>query len=272
MFGSGRGGFDPTSQTEGIGNDPVKASEYGMKNLKYVAAHLMDWTTTEGENYADLEELYGEMLGVWSRYTGHVVTNVGGIVETRKTAEQEGLVYQPLSAEEQQRAVKFLLEESFSDPSWMVNSDMVRRMQAEGILERIQSLQSRHLTSLLSVSRLNRMVEIEFLDGISYGADDMMQDVQRGIWSELKTSTSISPYRRNLQRAYVDHLSELAYSESNDRRGPSAADTDAQAIARASLDQLKKDIQVGKARMKDAMTIYHLNDIISRIDDLQEGR
>ncbi len=272
MFGSGRGGYDPTSQTEGIGNDPVKASEYGMKNLKYVTANLMDWTTTEGENYADLEELYGELLGVWSRYTGHVVTNVGGVVETRKTSDQEGVVYDPVSAEDQKRSVDFLLNESFGDPSWLVNTEMIRRMQAEGILDRIQSLQARHLTNLLSVSRINRMVEIETLDGVSYGADDMMTDVQRGLWSELRTSKSISPYRRNLQRAYVEHLAQLGYGEQSNRRGPSAADTDAQALARASLVQLKKDIQTGKARMSDPMSVYHLNDIISRIDDLQEGR
>ena len=55
------------------------------------------------------------MLGVWSRYTGHVVTNVGGVVEVRKTSDQSGPVYTPVSAEDQKRAVNFLLHEAFDN-------------------------------------------------------------------------------------------------------------------------------------------------------------
>ncbi|MCB0847830.1 MAG: zinc-dependent metalloprotease, partial [Bacteroidetes bacterium] len=96
MFGSGRGGIDPTSQTENIGDDNVKASTYGLENLKIVAANLIAWTTEEGESYEELDELYGELGGVWSRYIGHVVPNIGGVYETHKMAGQEGPVYQPV--------------------------------------------------------------------------------------------------------------------------------------------------------------------------------
>ena len=30
------GGIDPSSQTEDLGDDAIKASEYGIKNLKFV--------------------------------------------------------------------------------------------------------------------------------------------------------------------------------------------------------------------------------------------
>ena len=92
-FGKQSSSFDPQSQTEAIGNNPIKASTYGIKNLKYVAENLPKWTSDQTNDYADLEELYGELLGVMSRYVGHVVTNVGGVYENLKTPEQEGSVY-----------------------------------------------------------------------------------------------------------------------------------------------------------------------------------
>ena len=69
-FGNQR--FDPSAQTEGIGNNQVKASTYGIKNLKIVAKNLPSWTSSQTNNYEDLSELYGELLSVWSRYVGHV--------------------------------------------------------------------------------------------------------------------------------------------------------------------------------------------------------
>jgi hypothetical protein len=91
-FGRQSSRFDPQSQTEAIGNNPIKASTYGIKNLKYVAKNLPEWTSDQTNNYDDLEELYGELLGVYSRYVGHVVTNVGGVNEDLKKPLQSGTV------------------------------------------------------------------------------------------------------------------------------------------------------------------------------------
>ncbi len=73
MFG-GRGN-DPNAQTENIGDDPIKASKYGLSNLKIVAKNLMNWTLSPNDTYADLNELYGEMIGVYRRYIYHVHNN-----------------------------------------------------------------------------------------------------------------------------------------------------------------------------------------------------
>ncbi|MDX1665834.1 MAG: zinc-dependent metalloprotease, partial [Saprospiraceae bacterium] len=119
-FGGRLGGIDPTSQTECIGADNMTASSYGLANLKRVAPELIAWTTRPGEGYQDLEELYGELVGVWSRYIGHVVTNVGGVIEVRKTADQEGPVYHPVDAGQQSRAMTWLLDHAFTTPDWLL--------------------------------------------------------------------------------------------------------------------------------------------------------
>ena len=79
MFGYNS--FDPDSQTENIGDDPIKASTYALKNLKIVAKNLEEWTTSNGQSYADMEELYGELVSVYRRYIYHVIRNLGGVNE-----------------------------------------------------------------------------------------------------------------------------------------------------------------------------------------------
>ena len=83
-FGSGRGGIDPQSQRESLGRDQVKASEYGLANLKKVVPHLVEWTAKNGANYDELDEVYSELTSLWRGYIFHVITNIGGVYETFK--------------------------------------------------------------------------------------------------------------------------------------------------------------------------------------------
>jgi hypothetical protein len=98
-------GTDPRSQTEDVGDDPLRASTFAVENLKRVVPNLVAWTTRPGDDYSELNELYGEALGMWFRYMGHVVTVVGGMYVDLKTADQDGAVFRPVERERQQAAV-----------------------------------------------------------------------------------------------------------------------------------------------------------------------
>ncbi|MDR9400059.1 MAG: zinc-dependent metalloprotease, partial [Psychroflexus sp.] len=117
MFG-GRGN-DPAAQTEDIGRDHIKASQYGLSNLKIVADNLVDWTTDEDDDFTDLEELHGEMLGVFRRYIFHVVSMVGGVNETLLTKEQAGVPYQVVDRQEQINALSFLADHVWEPSYWL---------------------------------------------------------------------------------------------------------------------------------------------------------
>ena len=41
------GTLDPASQSESLGDDAVKASRYGIKNLRYIMDHLVEWSAIE---------------------------------------------------------------------------------------------------------------------------------------------------------------------------------------------------------------------------------
>ena len=157
MFG-GRGN-DPNAQTENIGDDPIKASTYGLSNLKIVAENLMDWTLSPNDNYDDLEELYGEMLGVYRRYIYHVHSMIGGVYQTRHHTNQSTTVtYKNVERNKQLAALNFLKTHLWETQNWLMDKQIISEIKGEGGLINLQNLQRSALNRLLSVRRLNLML------------------------------------------------------------------------------------------------------------------
>lgn len=278
-FGSGES-FDPESQTEDIGNDPVKASTYAVQNLKFVAPRLYDWTAGETNSYEDLEELYGELLGSLSRYIGHVVTTIGGVINDRKKPAQKGDVFTPVPANEQMASMQWLLKNAFESPEWLNQSKIVGNIHHANHVDEIRSLQVRHLNALLSPDRMARLMENE-VRKVNYNANDMMTQLQNGIWKELVQGSKIDIYRRNLQKAYIERLGQLmappaaasgAASQAAARgRAASAtpvnlSQSDIRSIARAHLVKLAQQLKAAAPKHTNDLTRFHLDDTMARID------
>ena len=259
LFGS-YNGFDPSSQTESVGDDPVKASTYALSNLKIVAKNLKDWTSTPGENYNDLDELYGELVGVWSRFSRHVTTNIGGVYEEFKTTDQEGPVYTPIAAAKQAESLKFLNDNVFTTPGWLLQRNILDNIEADGAVSMVQSFQSRQLNYLLSSSRLKRMIDNEAMNGSdAYSMTNMLQQLRSGLWSELRGYKNIDPFRRNLQRAHVQRLAELMKDDAEQRSDISAA-------ARAELRAIQRSARQASGNYRAGINRYHLQDIEALIE------
>jgi hypothetical protein len=272
MFGSANG-IDPDSQTEAVGDDPVQASAYGLQNLKRVVPNLITWTSQPGEDYADLEEIYGEVLGTWSRYIGHVVTNVGGVYETLKSSEQEGVVYAPVAKKDQERAMQFMVQHAFSSHDWLMDPAILQRLSPTGSLEQVRQLQARHLNSILSPDRLQRLVEAEGLLGSdAYTVLACMRQLQRGIWAELfqPQVAAVGSVRRNLQRSYIERMTYLLKGTSEEGRGGRGPDvrpelSDVQAVVKGQLQELSTELKRAVKKASDPLTKYHLQDCLDRI-------
>lgn len=255
---------DPTAQTEDIGDDSMIASELGVKNLKRILDKLMEWTTKEGENYDDLRELYLNVVSQFNRYTGHVVSNVGGVYEYYKTADQEGAVYTHVEKDKQERAVKFLNEQLFATPTWLVDAEILGRIQQDGLVDRMRSIQVRILNRLTMEEMLMRMIENEALNGTdAYTITSLFTDMRQGIWGELYNGRKIDTYRRNLQKEHIDRLGELMELEEEEY-----ANSDIPSIAMATLSRLERDVRGGISRQNDATSRFHLQDIQKRIDTI----
>jgi hypothetical protein len=257
--------IDPTSQTEDLGDDGIKASNYGIANLKRIVPNLMKWTSKKGENYSDLKEMYGHVLSQFNRYNGHVTTIIGGVIEDNKTSDQKGVIYTHVSKDRQKKAVKFLNDELFKTPTWLINKAIIDRTESSGITNRIKAMQTRTLNGVLNESRIIRMVDNQTLNGSkAYTVLSLMSDLRRGIWAELYSRKSIDAYRRNLQRA---HISRLGYLMSK-----GADISDIKPIVRGELNRIKRDAKKAIATAPNTITRYHLQDIVKRIDEILDPK
>lgn len=259
MYRFGAERFDPSAQTEGIGNDQIKASDYGIKNLKVVAKNLKNWTSSETNNYEDLKELYEELLGVWSRYSGHVTGTVGGIFEFNKKPTQEGEVYKSVDKTYQKNAVKWLNTNVFETQDWLLDKSILAYIYPSEHTERVLKYQNRQLNSLLSDSKLERMVNAEVYTNETYSPSQMIKDLRQGIFSEITRKVSVDVYRRNLQKAFIIKLGELLNSET--------INSDVNAIARGELNILKYQLSTASSSV-NTITKYHYKDCKATIEHL----
>ena len=269
------GGIDPSSQTEDLGDDAVKASEYGIKNLKRIIPNLMEWTTEDGETYEELEYMYSQVLNQYRRYIGHVTTNIGGVYQYYKTSDQEGAVYTHVDKTHQKSCLTFLNQNLFETPYWMINKEILNKIEYAGTTERIRSLQSSYLNRILDFGRMARMIENEALNGSkSYSLNEMMDDLKDGIWSELEKGKSIDVYRRNLQRSYISRLAFIMKNDQESRPGWEDYITnvkvnvsDIRSVTMGSLTELKKDLKKSIKKYSDKASKSHINYCISMIDE-----
>ena len=205
---------DPTSLSEALGDDAMRASDLGVENLKLTVANLRDWAGEFGKDYTQIAELYNAILGQWNLYVGHVVTNIGGVVWTRRDQNQIGPPYIPVPEATQRRAMDYLDRQVFQTPNWMLDRDLLYRIQDSGSPDRIQQLQAGALTRVLDVDRMKRLIEDQAFRGdMAYGLSEMLDDLRESVWAELRTGGQIDPYRRNLQRAYLARVAAVMVDE-----------------------------------------------------------
>ncbi|MFT6873076.1 MAG: hypothetical protein ACJAVN_002091 [Roseivirga sp.] len=283
MYRYGRQGNsnDYTAQSEDLGDDAMRASMYGIKNLKVIMTNLQDWTYEPGSDYSELEEMYGEVRSQFNRYMGHVGRYVGGVKENYKTADQEGLVYTHAPKAKQKEAVKFITDNLFNTPKWMLDQEIIGRLQDYGAVESMRSLQANAMNSILEWRKLGRVIENEAMNGSdAYSITELFSDVRNGIWSELPGGQSIDTYRRNLQRAHIERLElmmtgELEVSAAFRRfAGPGidASQSDIRPVVRAELKTLQSRVRAAIPRTSDRMSKIHLEDALVRINDILDPK
>lgn len=270
-FGSGDGS-NPEAQTEDIGDNSMKADAYGMENLMKVVPNLLEWTTKPGEDYTDTEEIYGEIIGQWRRFVGHVITNVGGITENYKSTDQPGAVYEVLPESQQVEAMNWLMKYAFNTPEWLLDEELLRKMENYGAVNNIRSTQASYLNSLLDPTRMQRLIEAEAFKGRNtYTIYQLLADTKKGLFAELATGAEISTYRRNLQRAFVERCEYLMTNEASNfqARQVNISQSDIRPVVKGELKTLLREVNsaIGKYA-NDRAANLHLIDLKDRIEEV----
>jgi hypothetical protein len=277
---SGARNSDPGDETEAVGDaDPVMSTTAGLKNIKRIVPMLMRATTKPTDDNSDLGEMYGRLVSQWRREMGHVANVVGGATSQEKYGSQSGPRFVPLPRDRQKAAVAFLNENVFATPAFFLDPVILRRIEPDGAMGRIRTAQAGVLSSLLNNVRLNRMVEFGSMPiggQAAYTVDQMLNDLRRGIWSELSNSSvRVDGFRQNLQYEYLAQLGSKINPvavAANPNFPASFAflnappPDQARALMRAQLMDLDSQLRSALPRAADAETRAHLIEARNRID------
>lgn len=264
---------DPRTQSEDLGDNAMKASDYGIKNLKRIMTNLPTWTKEEADRYDNLQEMYNQVAVQYNRYMNHVVRNIGGYYETAKSVEQTGDVFEVVPKATQKEALNFIQKQLFETPTWMLDKNTLNKFSSPAS-DLVGTYQDNMLNNLLSTSRLGRMVSMSARYDNSYNIDEYFSDLKKGIFTEIPARAKIDLRRRNLQKSFVEKMISLVNPTSTTSInlpgltlsfGPDVKKTDISSVARATLSQLRSELVTASSAYADNMSRYHVQDLAERI-------
>jgi len=278
---AGNQGADYQDNTEAVGdNDPVKAADLGQRNFKRMMGYVQSAPNLQYADNADLQELYGRVIGQWGTVMRHVAQLVGASESQEKYSSQPGARFVPVSRARQKDAVRFLNENVFRTPMWMVDLDIVRRLEPAGSIGRVSGAQNGVLGQLMNEARMARLVEYQALaarPADAYPLHEFLADVRGGIWGELSASTvTVDAFRRALQRNYLNTMRSRLNppppaAGAGGRGGGGSSNTDVRGALRAELNTLDAQLRSAIAKTSDRATRAHLEDCRTEIADILKG-
>ncbi|MDR6782704.1 hypothetical protein ABIE26_000809 [Pedobacter africanus] len=272
-FGSETNTTDPRCQSEDIGDNAMMASGYGIKNLKRIMPNILKWTKEENEGYDNAKQIYGELLQQYDRYLGHVVKNVGGVMFNPKVVESKGDYVAFVPRRKQKEAIQFLNTELFNTPIWLLNKELFKKTGSAGLTGVISNAQNKVLGALVNAADLNGMQQALTMNGENaYGPIELLQDLRGCIFNELYTGKSISIYRRNLQKSYLDKLFQVLKPKSTPFPGTEPDLNDVSTIVKMEIRTLHSLIKGAISRTSERMSNAHLMDLNERIKDFYKDK
>ena len=271
-FGTENHPTDPRYQTEDLSDDAMKASSYGIENLKRIVPNLISWTSENGENYSELKEMYTNVFKQYVLYINHVSKHIGGIYENPKTYDMKGNSYECVPKDIQLNALKFIDNNVLKTPKWLIDQSILSKIKPEtGIVEKIKTMQLNNLKNILSNDKLIRIIECSAESKQNLTLNELFLFLKDHVFSELKNNSEIDVYRRNLQLNYISILENMTDRKTTDYQATTQSLTDVYGIARASLESIEKEIKKTLLSVKDLQTKIHLTQLKHIINEILDG-
>lgn len=199
---------DPRSQSEDLGDDAVLASDYGIKNLKRVVPHLIEWTYQPNDAYDNLSDMHKAVVRQYVTYLYHVLKYIGNNYVTKRTVDEKGLVYQPIPKAKVKAAIEYVGRQLFVAPLWMYPQDIGQLISLK-TADEISDQQNQVLNMLLSSGMLyNISLKAMQFEG-AYTVPEFLKDLQKTVWVNFSGNEKLDFYRRGLQRSYIEKLNIL---------------------------------------------------------------
>ena len=255
-------GEDPRAQTEDLGDDAVKASEYGIKNLKRVMDNLPKWTKQDNDQYNDLREMWNAVVDQYSRYMNHVRNNIGGRYNNN-TPGLEPFVGVP--KERQKEALQFLGRHVFDTPEWLF-PEYIMSKNGTNVLMTMSNRQENILSQLMTISRLNGIANT------GYSTEEFLNDLFAEVWQKDGDTDLKKKLRRSLQRSYVQNLNDLLNPTAQDQKNYSIQyHTDAMLYIMQNLQKVE-DYCKQQAQTQSGINKLHYEDLLREIKLIRDRR
>ncbi|AXB58695.1 zinc-dependent metalloprotease [Flavobacterium fluviale] len=259
---------DPRSQKEDIGDDAVKASDYGIKNLKRVVPNLITWTYQPNDAYDNLADMHKAVVSQYNLYLYHVLKNIGSNYVTKRTVDEKGAVYRPVPKAKVKAAIDYLGRQLFVSPLWMYPQE-IDDLIALKREEQISDQQNQVLNMLLSSGMLyNINLKSMQFEG-AYTVPEFLNDIQQTVWVKFSGDEKQDFYRRGFQRGYIEKLGLLLLPKELEpgRASNAAQRSDVKLYGKQHLLKLKTDIE----KMRDSaagINKDHFESILIDIDKI----
>lgn len=263
-FGGEGRNEDPRAQTEDLSDNNVKASEYGIKNLKRVMQHLPQWTKEENDQYDDLIEMYKAVADQFNRYMNHVAKNIGG----RYINNMPGMEpYAPVPAARQREALQYLGRNIFEAPEWLYPANILSKSGADAA-----TTQQQQQTLLLT--RLMTPLMLSNISTSDYAVNQYLDDLFAQVWTAPKGSTSFQQKaRRQLQRSYVQNLNSLLNPSEAELKGAMSRSYNSDAILYVLQNLQKVDTYCQQQiKASEGINALHFEDLLREIKLIRERR
>ncbi|GGH69686.1 hypothetical protein HNQ91_002859 [Filimonas zeae] len=210
--------IDPRAQSEDLGDNAMKAGEYGLRNLKRLVPQIGAWTADAGDSYYQAGKLYMAAIWQWNTYIDHVITNIGGYYLEQPVQGDGQKAYTPVPKNIQQQAIQFLAKYLFTLPDWLFNAAIQEKTFAVkdtplgpyeyGPYNMKREQQYGLLYSLLGDERLLRLLETEAAYGKEkvFTVSELLNACRKQLFAATQQGRGLTMEQRLGQQNYVDAL------------------------------------------------------------------
>ena len=258
-------GQDPRSQTEDLGDNQMRANEYGIKNLKRMMQNIEKWTAQPDDQYRDLDEMHRAVRAQYQRYINHVQKYIGGRY-TNKTPGQRANDY--VSRDLQHEAMQWIDRNVMDAPLWLYPKSVVDKVGTD-YADEIRNRQQTMLAMLLSPNMIFNVHNAALRAASPYTVEEYLDDTFAMVWKPLTDqSEEQNDFRRHLQRAYIDFIGSGLNPVTDQGKTSSANSTaaqrsDAVLYLEQHLDKVEQHVQSQSATP-------HTKNLLLRIKKIRE--
>lgn len=219
--------YDPTALTEDLGDDPIKASNYGISNLKYILPHVNEWIK-EDKYYEYRQELYSQILNQYFRYVSNVLCQVGGVYLNPVKEGMPEKRYESVSREVQRASMKWTIKQ-LRDCRWLNEESLDKNIFAPKYSLSLQRAVTKMLLSLAPNVTLSAHLSTN-----PYTVKDYYDDLYNGIWESTIQGKKLTDGDKLMQKMAVS----AALDEINKTMNPKGLVSDVEPIVSLSIDDI----------------------------------